>query len=1007
MELALQRIEECKNTKDSFLNLSNCGLTSLPNEVIQLTWLQLIFCDSYQSTDDMIPNNFSSIESISNLTQILNELPKLILLSLNGCNINNINFLANLINLKTLNLSNNFISNIDSLSKLVNLKNIDLSHNKIYDFTPLSKLVQLSGLELQANNISDIDFLTPLINLEELDLGGNQISEIKPLAHLEKLNTLFLLKNEIRNIKPLSRLVNLETISISFNKITDISPLLSLKNLKSLYLNDNQITDIQPLIHFKNIEEIFLRNNPINTIPSELIDFEALENYKYKPDGTKELTAIEDFKNLITTYYNSIERNDKELQTGTKLILVGNSTAGKTSLSRILRGQSFEDDEPTTHGIKVKQWMLNGKNLPFLKTQYKKYKADIRIWDFGGQEYYHGTHRLFLDTNAIYILLWEKATNGNLRKETKLYNPTEDKKSLEHFHYHYWLDNIRYYAPAKTEIVKSPVLMVQNKVEDDKAMMIDTSLCADYKVQNTFPLSTKWAKTNKERDKKYRFWFELFREELLQTIFEKVHQKAGFIPKTWDQISQWLSSLAFDENPIVDNPFTPYIKPNTSFILLDDFRIVCKTLDKGITDFEINLLKDYFHNKGLLFHRPGMTKIFIKSTWVTEGIYKILNEEVLNKQGKFTFADVLNIFPDIDEARLLRDLMEENDIIYTLWEDNNVDVSKRDETKEVFVAPQYLSIEHPMQDIFRIATIGLKAVSYTVKLPMFFYKKILDKLIFDYGSSPSVSAKEFWKYGILFIDYKEETRIMIQGSRLIEEPHSGRITISIEPKGDFRLQQKNILKKIREGYANPLLSFDGKNFVTFEDIQTSANNQSFKILSDTGEWLRLKDFDVFLEVEIQKPLSVFISYAHKDTDMMNNLLAHLSPLKRLERIEPWSDQQLRAGDEWNENVLNRLREADIILLLLSADFLASKYIWEKELKVAIEKHQQKEALLIPILLRDCQWKIPPFDILQTIPHDSGKSTSIRSWQNQNFDEAWTNVVKEIQKSIDVWQPKKV
>ena len=497
------------------------------------------------------------------------------------------------------------------------------------------------------------------------------------------------------------------------------------------------------------------------------------------------------------------------------------------------------------------------------------------------------------------------------------------------------------------------------------------------------------------------------KEDLLQTIFGKVHQNAVYIPTMWAKISQWISTLAFDEMPLADNPFVEYIQPNTSYILLDDFRHVCKTLDSGMTDFETNLLKDYLNNKGILFHRPGMNKIFIKSTWVTEGIYKILNEEVLEKQGKFTFADVLNTFPDRDEARLLRDLMKDNDIIYTLSEDNNEDIMLRDETKEVFIAPQYLSPEHPMQDVFRIATIGLKAVSYTVKLPMFFYKKVLDTLIFDYGSSPSVSAREYWKYGILFMDYKEETRIMIQGSRLDEEPQEGRITVSIEPKGDFRKQQKNIFNKIRAIYENPQLSFDGKRFVTLKDIQESATNQSFKIPSSTGEWLRLKDFDVFLDMDIPKPLSVFISYAHKDIDMMNNLLAHLSPLKRLERVETWSDQQLLAGEQWNEKILNRLHEADIILLLLSADFLASNYIWEKELKVAIEKHKNQEARVIPILLRDCQWKEIPFlSSLQTIPHNSnGRLVAIRSWENQNFDEALSIIVQKIQSSIEAWQPK--
>jgi Leucine-rich repeat (LRR) protein len=611
MELALQRIEDCRKSKSTHLDLSDCGLTILPNKVVELDWVEFITLSSV-SYSTKLHNNFSSDDSMYVLGYALTMLPSLNTLFLDGCNIANITSLGDLINLKNLNLSVNSITNIDSLSKLVNLEYLDLGGNQISEIKSLSSLSKLTKLAMSGNKISDISALSKLVHLEELLLNNNQIFDISSISHLKslellalaenkidninplkklkKLNGLGLVNNRIINIKPLSQLINLDSLGLSSNDIIDISPLVSLNKLQMLGISNNKIQDIQPITYLKNLERINLKNNPINTIPLEMLDFEAIEGFKTKEDNSSDLTAIYNFKELISIYYASIKRNNKSLQTDIKLILVGNSTAGKTSLSRILRGLPFKHDEPTTHGIKIEKWTINGKDLPFLDANLKKYQADIRIWDFGGQEYYHGTHHLFLDINAIYALLWEEQTNDNSQQDTIIYSPTKQKESLAHFHYRYWLDNIRYYAPVADDKIQSPVLMVQNKVEGNKQTLIDPLLCDTYKVQNTFPLSAKLAKTNKENDKKYKYWFELLKEDLLQVIFDKVHQNAVYVPTTWAKISQWITDLAFEENLNAENPFIPYIKLNSAYILLDDFRLVCKELDDEVTDYEINLL---------------------------------------------------------------------------------------------------------------------------------------------------------------------------------------------------------------------------------------------------------------------------------------------------------------------------------------------------------------------------------------------------------------------------------
>ena len=88
-------------------------------------------------------------------------------------------------------------------------------------------------------------------------------------------------------------------------------------------------------------------------------------------------------------------------------------------------------------------------------------------------------------------------------------------------------------------------------------------------------------------------------------------------------------------------------------------------------------------------------------------------------------------------------------------------------------------------------------------------------------------------------------------------------------------------------------------------------------------------------------LNIFLSYAHEDEAMKTQLDKNLIMLKRNEKINIWQDRQIIAGTEWDKSIAKELAAADIILLLISVDFNNSQYIWDKELKVALERHEKK------------------------------------------------------------------
>lgn len=138
------------------------------------------------------------------------------------------------------------------------------------------------------------------------------------------------------------------------------------------------------------------------------------------------------------------------------------------------------------------------------------------------------------------------------------------------------------------------------------------------------------------------------------------------------------------------------------------------------------------------------------------------------------------------------------------------------------------------------------------------------------------------------------------------------------------------------------------------------------------------------------PIKLFYSYSHKDEDLRDKLETHLKILQRQNVIEAWHDRNIDIGKEWKNAINENLETADIILLLISADFLASDYCWDIEVKRAMQRHEEKSAVVIPIKLRPCDTKNTAFMDLQGLPKDF---KPVITWEHQ--DEAFTDIAKNI------------
>lgn len=141
-------------------------------------------------------------------------------------------------------------------------------------------------------------------------------------------------------------------------------------------------------------------------------------------------------------------------------------------------------------------------------------------------------------------------------------------------------------------------------------------------------------------------------------------------------------------------------------------------------------------------------------------------------------------------------------------------------------------------------------------------------------------------------------------------------------------------------------------------------------------------------------VEVFCSYSHKDEALRQEFESHVAIMRRQKLVQIWHDRQILAGDDWSGDIDQHLDSADIVTLLVSSDFLASDYCYEKEMTRAMQREGRKEALVVPIILRPCDWSDAPFGRLQAIPTNA---RAVTKWENR--DEAWTDVALHLKVTV--------
>jgi len=303
VSLALKLIAQEKKEKTGRLDLGNCGLTELPEELFELEWLEWLnlgewYWDAEAQEDVQTPNK-GGRNRLGQAAERLTELPQLQFLGLFNNGLTDVSFLPSLLGLTSLDLSGNKIQDLSFLESLPGLTSLYLSHNNIQDLSFLESLPGLTSLYLHHNNIQDISFLPSLPGLTSLNLSFNKIQDISFLPSLPGLTSLGLSGNKIQDASFLSSLRGLTSLDLRNNQIQDLSFLPSLPGLTSLDLSGNKIQDYSFLQALTGLRSLNLSGNKIQDY-SFLQALTGLRSLNLRSNKIQDLSFLESLTGLTS-----------------------------------------------------------------------------------------------------------------------------------------------------------------------------------------------------------------------------------------------------------------------------------------------------------------------------------------------------------------------------------------------------------------------------------------------------------------------------------------------------------------------------------------------------------------------------------------------------------------------------------------------------------------------------------------------------------------------------------
>lgn len=603
--------------------------------------------------------------------------------------------------------------------------------------------------------------------------------------------------------------------------------------------------------------------------------------------------VVEEGDEAIKEYSRQSEAEGIDYLYEAKLLIVGEGGAGKTSLARKIVNPQYEPaEEYSTRGIEAISWTFPMENGQPFR---------VNIWDFGGQEIYHATDQFFMTKRSLYLLV------------------VDTRREVTDFYY--WLSMIELLSDG------SPVLIIKNEKQDRSHEINESQLRAQFpNLRGTLAVNLA---TNRGLDR--------ILAEIKHHI-SQLPQVGAPLPKTWVKVRETLDRDA------------------RNYISLAEYFAICER--NGFRERKDSLLlSDYLHDLGVCLHfqsDPILKKtVILKPKWGTDAVYKVLdNSAVIGNLGKFDRDDLASIWHEAEYANMQDELLQ---LMI------NFKLCYRIPNSEFYIAPQLLAAAQPTYDWDETNNLILR---YTYE---FMPKGIITQFIV---AVHALIAEQtcVWKSGVVLKQDQTKAEVIEHYSR-----REIRIRVAGEQKKALLTIVEHELDKIHASYARlkydklvPCNCTQCKNsqephFYRLETLRRFIDDRqdliqcamSFEMVDVRG----LIDDDTNARESLSRARNqVFISYSHRDEVEKERLLSHIRAALPPDLTNLWSDDRLVAGDDWEREMAEAMGEAKVAILFITANFLNSDFILQKQVKTLLERRAKEGLRIIPVIAKACAWK---------------------------------------------------
>jgi internalin A len=660
--IARERIAEEASAHSGFLDLGRLGLNELPAELHALKHLRKL--NLGRGIGRASPNWVEARSSIGPNrldAQIahLGTLPDLVELSVAGAELTSLAGISELRALQSLDCSSTKIEDLSPVAELKALRSLDCSNTSVEDLLPLAGLSALLSLSCMQTRASNLSPLKKASALQTLHCGGTQVSDLAPLARLGGLQLLYCWGTQISELSPLAGLNALQTLAFGSTRVSDLAPLAGLSALRFLNFWGTPVSDLSPLAGLNGLQSLQFHTTQVGDL-SPVAKLSMLQSLDCSHTQVEDLSPVAELKALQTLdcsgcsfrrtfeelwqkpslkrlflfgtqlpgipadvlsqseYENCLEAlraHLADLEAGAvavpdiKLMVVGNGRLGKTQICRRLRGEDYDPRVTSTHGVIVTSGLLLGLG--------GAEPAVLHLWDFGGQDIYHGTHALFMRSRAVFLIVWtpEAESSGEY---------VWDGMKFRNHPLPYWIYTVQHFGAAG-----SPVLIVQTRCDrlEDEVHRLPAP-------PELLSGLTHWELQYSAFNNRKRAALD----EALREAVDRMREQEGEVTIGIGRlkVKQRLEQLR-DADAAVPPEQRQY-----RTITQQHFRQLCD--EAGSIGAPQHLLS-YLHNAAIVFYRPGLfdDRIILDQGWALEAIYAVFNREscyrpLRNLRGRFSRA---------------------------------------------------------------------------------------------------------------------------------------------------------------------------------------------------------------------------------------------------------------------------------------------------------------------------------------------------------------------------------